>query len=95
MQVRGPDAGRLAQILCARALARCQVGQGNYVAVCNHDGVKRQQLGVILEGDTPTALGFRSRCVRRDAQLGAQALHRAAQLCHVRLQARDALGGLV
>ena len=176
MQLQGPDAGRLAQILCARDLSRCQGGQGKYVAVCNHDGVlindpiqlkldedrywlsiadpniwfwaraiaaerglrvtvsepdvsplavqgprgedvdlgvsddvigiqalrrirqdgvKRQQLGVILEGDTPTALGFRSRCVRRDAQLGAQALHRAAQLCHVCLQARDALGGLV
>ena len=39
VQLQGPDAGRLAQILCTRDLSRCQVGQGKYVAVCNHDGV--------------------------------------------------------
>ena len=39
VQLQGPDAGRLAQLLCTRDLSRCQVGQGKYVAVCNHDGV--------------------------------------------------------
>ncbi len=39
VQLQGPDAARLAQILCARDLSRCQVGQGKYVPVCNHDGV--------------------------------------------------------
>ena len=39
VQLQGPDAGRLAQLLCARDLSRCQVGQGKYVPVCNHDGV--------------------------------------------------------
>ena len=39
VQLQGPDAGRLAQILCARDLSRCQAGQGKYVPVCNHDGV--------------------------------------------------------
>ena len=39
VQLEGPDAGRLAQILCPRDLSRCQVGQGKYVALCNHDGV--------------------------------------------------------
>jgi glycine cleavage system aminomethyltransferase T len=39
VQLVGPDAGRLAQILCARDLSTCQPGQGKYVALCNHDGV--------------------------------------------------------
>lgn len=39
VQLQGLDAGCLAQILCARDLSRCQVGQGKYVALCNHDGV--------------------------------------------------------
>lgn len=39
VQLDGPDAGRLAQILCARKLANCQVGQGKYVPICNHAGV--------------------------------------------------------
>ncbi len=39
VQLQGPDAGRLAQILCARDLSRCQVGQGKYVPLCNHDGI--------------------------------------------------------
>ena len=39
VQLQGPDAARLAQILCARDLSRCQVGQGKYVPVCNHEGV--------------------------------------------------------
>ena len=39
VQLQGPDAARLAQILCTRDLSRCQAGQGKYVAVCNHDGV--------------------------------------------------------
>jgi glycine cleavage system aminomethyltransferase T len=39
VQLVGPDADRLAQILCARDLSKCQPGQGKYVALCNHDGV--------------------------------------------------------
>jgi glycine cleavage system aminomethyltransferase T len=39
VQLQGPDAGRLAQILSPRDLGRCQVGQGKYVALCNHAGV--------------------------------------------------------
>ncbi len=39
VQLRGPDAGRLAQILAARDLSRCAVGQGKYVPLCNHQGV--------------------------------------------------------
>lgn len=38
VQLKGPDAGRLAQILCPRDLSKCVVGQGKYVAVCNHKG---------------------------------------------------------
>jgi len=38
VQLQGPDAGALAQILCARDLTKCVVEQGKYVAVCNHQG---------------------------------------------------------
>ncbi len=38
VELHGPDAGRLAQILCPRDLGKCTVGQGKYVAVCNHQG---------------------------------------------------------
>ena len=39
VQLKGPDAGKLAQILSPRDLSKCVVGQGKYVALCNHDGV--------------------------------------------------------
>ena len=39
VQLRGPDAGRLAQILAPRDLSSCKVGQGKYVPMVNHQGV--------------------------------------------------------
>ena len=38
VELIGPDAGRLAQILCSRNVSQCKVGQGKYVALCNHAG---------------------------------------------------------
>lgn len=38
VQLKGPDAGRLAQILSPRDLSKCKVGQGKYVPLCNHRG---------------------------------------------------------
>ncbi|MEO6299707.1 MAG: glycine cleavage T C-terminal barrel domain-containing protein [Paracoccaceae bacterium] len=38
VQLNGPDAGRLAQILSPRDLSNCKVGQGKYVPLCNHRG---------------------------------------------------------
>lgn len=38
VELRGPDAGRLAQILAPRDLSRCRAGEGKYVALCNHAG---------------------------------------------------------
>jgi glycine cleavage system aminomethyltransferase T len=38
VQLKGPDAGKLAQILCPRDLSTCKVGQGKYVPLCNHRG---------------------------------------------------------
>ncbi|NNE97227.1 MAG: glycine cleavage system protein T [Acidimicrobiales bacterium] len=38
VQLKGPDAAQLAQILCTRDLTSCVAGQGKYVAVCNHAG---------------------------------------------------------
>ncbi|MEL6335283.1 MAG: glycine cleavage T C-terminal barrel domain-containing protein [Pseudomonadota bacterium] len=39
VQLKGPDAARLAQILCVRDLSKQQVKQGKYVAICDHRGV--------------------------------------------------------
>jgi glycine cleavage system aminomethyltransferase T len=39
VQIKGPDAGRLAQILAPRDLSKQVVGQGKYVPLCNHRGV--------------------------------------------------------
>ncbi|RMD48282.1 MAG: glycine cleavage system protein T [Alphaproteobacteria bacterium] len=39
IELRGRDAARLAQILAPRRLDRCKVGQGKYVALCDHRGV--------------------------------------------------------
>lgn len=38
VEVSGPDAHALVQALCARDLSQMQVGQGKYVAVCDHAG---------------------------------------------------------
>lgn len=38
VELRGPDAGRLAQYLTPRRLDRLQVGLGAYVPLCDHDG---------------------------------------------------------
>jgi glycine cleavage system aminomethyltransferase T len=39
VQLKGKDAGKLAQALSPRNLANCQHGQGKYVPLCNHRGV--------------------------------------------------------
>jgi aminomethyltransferase len=39
VQLVGPDAGKLAQILSPRSLDACVVGQGKYVPLCNHQGI--------------------------------------------------------
>ena len=38
VQLKGPDAGKLAQILAPRDLSKCVIGQGKYVPLCNHQG---------------------------------------------------------
>jgi len=38
IQLKGPDAARLAQILCPRDVPALVEGQGKYVAVCDHRG---------------------------------------------------------
>lgn len=38
VQLKGPDAGRLAQLLSPRDLSTCKIGQGKYVPLCNHQG---------------------------------------------------------
>ena len=39
VELNGPDAEKLAQILCPRNLQNFNEGQGKYVALCNHNGV--------------------------------------------------------
>jgi glycine cleavage system aminomethyltransferase T len=38
VELRGKDAGRLAQLLTVRDIARAEVGQGKYAPLCNHTG---------------------------------------------------------
>ena len=38
VQLQGPDAGTLAQILSPRDLSKCKVGQGKYIPMCDHRG---------------------------------------------------------
>jgi aminomethyltransferase len=38
VQLKGPDAAHLAQLLSPRDLSKCQVGQGKYVPLCDHAG---------------------------------------------------------
>lgn len=38
VQLKGPDAAKLAQILCVRDLSTQKIGQGKYVAICDHQG---------------------------------------------------------
>lgn len=38
VELRGPDAARLAQRLSSRDLTNMQIGQGKYIAMCDHDG---------------------------------------------------------
>ncbi|MEM8537893.1 MAG: glycine cleavage T C-terminal barrel domain-containing protein [Pseudomonadota bacterium] len=39
VQLKGPDAAELAQVLCTRDLSRQAVGQGKYAAICDHQGI--------------------------------------------------------
>ncbi|EBA18629.1 aminomethyl transferase family protein [Roseobacter sp. SK209-2-6] len=38
VQLKGPDAAKLAQAISARDLSKCQIGQGKYAPVCNYKG---------------------------------------------------------
>ena len=38
VQIKGPDAAALVQILSPRDMSKCKVGQGKYVPLCNHRG---------------------------------------------------------
>jgi len=39
VQLKGPDSAKLAQTLCMRDLSLQAIGQGKYVAICDHRGV--------------------------------------------------------
>lgn len=39
VQLKGPDAAKLAQVLSVRDLSNCRISQGLYVPMCDHEGV--------------------------------------------------------
>ncbi|MEM8729227.1 MAG: glycine cleavage T C-terminal barrel domain-containing protein [Pseudomonadota bacterium] len=39
VEIKGPDAARLVQVLCVRDLSNIEVGKGKYVPMCDHRGV--------------------------------------------------------
>jgi len=39
VEIKGPDAARLVQLLCVRDLSGIEVGKGKYVPMCDHRGV--------------------------------------------------------
>ncbi|MEM7257645.1 MAG: glycine cleavage system protein T, partial [Pseudomonadota bacterium] len=39
VQLKGPDAARLAQVMSVRDLSDCKISQGLYVPMCDHQGV--------------------------------------------------------
>ncbi|MEL6426083.1 MAG: glycine cleavage T C-terminal barrel domain-containing protein [Pseudomonadota bacterium] len=39
IELAGPDAAALAQALMPRDMTKCKIGQGRYVAICDHDGI--------------------------------------------------------
>ena len=39
VEITGPDAAKLVQVLCVRDLSQIKIGQGKYVAMCDHNGV--------------------------------------------------------
>ncbi len=39
VELIGPDAGVLAQALTTRNILDCQIGQGKYAPICNHEGI--------------------------------------------------------
>ena len=39
VEIVGPDAAALVQVLCTRDLSNIAIGQGKYVAMCDHEGV--------------------------------------------------------
>lgn len=38
VEINGPDAGRLVQIISPRDMSKCKIGQGKYVPLCDHRG---------------------------------------------------------
>lgn len=79
VQLKGPDAGRLAQILCVRDLSGQAIGQGKYVALCNHRGVLlNDPIALKLSEDTywlsigDSDIWFRAACVAGERGLNVE-----------------------
>lgn len=51
VELKGPDAARLAQILCTRDMSKCVEGQGKYAALCNHAGTLINDPIILMRAD--------------------------------------------
>jgi len=79
VQLKGPDAAQLAQILCPRNLDKAVEGQGKYVALCNHDGVLIND-PIILKIDddcfwfsiADSDVGMWARCIAAERRLDVE-----------------------
>ncbi len=70
VQLRGPDASELAQVLAARDLSKAVVGQGKYVALCDHAGsILNDPIALKIDDDcwwlsiANSDVGLWARCV--------------------------------
>lgn len=79
VQLKGPDAAQLAQILCVRDLSDQKVGQGKYVAVCDHRGILiNDPIAMKVEDDCywlsigNSDLWFWARCVAGERGLNVE-----------------------
>ena len=79
IQLKGPDAARLAQILSPRDLSRCVEGQGKYVALCDHAGTIINDPIILKIADdcfwfsiADSDVGLWSRCVAAERGLDVE-----------------------
>jgi len=79
VQLRGPDAARLAQTLCARDLSTSVVGQGKYVSINNHRGtILNDPIALKLADDcwwlsiADSDVGMWASCVAAERRLNVE-----------------------
>ena len=79
VQLKGPDAARLAQVLCTRDLSEQTLNQGKYVAICNHRGALiNDPIALKIDDDCywlsvgDSDIWFWARCVAGERRLNVE-----------------------